>query len=308
MALFSASVMKPGSPAFRSLPAASRLNAISPMPLALSAIGPNTSMLIVSPVSVSIPMPVIATPNAMYSRFCASSHTATAPRIAAEMMSAAHTELSRPSARPEMMLVACPVRLARTTSCTGLYSVLVQYSVHLLSATARTMPMRQHHATDRLMPGLSGTWYRACDSSSGVTTNRVSPVRSTPRAFRRVNSSGVRSISVNARSATFARCSSDSLRHAASAFVRYPSSASSSLAAFAPFRSGPLRSSRSSFTCSVTPAGGCSSPTAVRSTGWSYSSWYMPLSMPRSTMYAASNFRYTMPNSMKPMVLMTALR
>src|SRR5436305_1066774 len=120
------------------------------MPLALSAIGPNTSMLIVSPVSVSMPMPHMATPNAMNSRFSASLHTATEPRMAAEMMITAHTELSRPSARPEMMLVACPVLLARTTSFTGLYSVLVQYSVHLLSATASRMPIRQHHATERL--------------------------------------------------------------------------------------------------------------------------------------------------------------
>jgi hypothetical protein len=32
------------------------------MPLALSATGPNTSMLMVLPVSVSMPMPHIATP------------------------------------------------------------------------------------------------------------------------------------------------------------------------------------------------------------------------------------------------------
>ncbi len=48
--------------------------------------GPNTSMLIVSPVRVSIPIPHIATPNAMYSKFCVSLHTDTDPRMAAEII------------------------------------------------------------------------------------------------------------------------------------------------------------------------------------------------------------------------------
>ena len=46
--------------------------------------------------------------------------------------------------------MACPVRLAFTTSFTGLYSVLVQYSVQSLSATASRMPIRQHSASGEI--------------------------------------------------------------------------------------------------------------------------------------------------------------
>src|SRR6478736_1702848 len=89
----------------------------------------------------------------------------TEPSKAVEMIKTAQTLDSYPRARPEMMLVACPVRLAFTTSLTGLYSVLVQYSVQRLRATARTMPMRQHQAADRSRPGFIGT-YRAVASSA----------------------------------------------------------------------------------------------------------------------------------------------
>ncbi len=40
--------------------------AISPMPFALSAMGPNESMATLLPVRVSMPMPVMATPYRMY--------------------------------------------------------------------------------------------------------------------------------------------------------------------------------------------------------------------------------------------------
>src|SRR5262249_31641288 len=99
----------------------------------------------------------------------------TEPRSAVEMIKTAQTLDSYPRARPEMMFVACPVRLAFTTSLTGLYSVLVQYSVQRLRATARRMPMRQHQAAERSRPSCKGT-YRAVASWARVSLPAESPL------------------------------------------------------------------------------------------------------------------------------------
>src|SRR5262249_27400286 len=115
------------------------------MPLALSATGPNTSMLMVLPVSVSRPMPHMATPYATKTGGVPV-YISTEVRIATAMMMTAQTVLSYPTAMPWMMLVACPVRQLLASDLTGSYSVPVQYSVHLLRAMARMMPTRHVQA------------------------------------------------------------------------------------------------------------------------------------------------------------------
>ncbi len=69
------------------------------MPLALSATGPNTSIEMVLPVSVSMPMPAMATPNAM-NVGVVPAYTSTLAIIAAAMISTAATVLSYPTAKP----------------------------------------------------------------------------------------------------------------------------------------------------------------------------------------------------------------
>ena len=63
------------------------------MPLALSATGPNTSIEIVLPVSVSMPMPVMATPKAT-NVGVVPAYTNALARIAAAIISTAATVLS----------------------------------------------------------------------------------------------------------------------------------------------------------------------------------------------------------------------
>src|SRR5262245_62080292 len=100
--------------------------------------------------------------------------------MAPAMMMIAQTVLSYPTAIPWMMLVAWPVRQLLASDLTGLYSVLVQYSVQKLSTTARIMPMRQVYAARMSRPSLSGTysWARTQTSVSLSTTLPFSITRS----------------------------------------------------------------------------------------------------------------------------------
>lgn len=95
------------------LRAFSSMPAISPMPLALSEIGPKESIATLLPVSVSMPMPVMATPYKTYATCSAGVLPMPEKITVEEKMVAAititdHTALSYPCTKPEMMVVAGP--------------------------------------------------------------------------------------------------------------------------------------------------------------------------------------------------------
>ena len=69
---------------------------ISPMPLALSAMGPKASMLMLLPVRVSCPMPHRATPYRIMVKL-SPWKMRTEARMAPAMTKTAHTELSMPT-------------------------------------------------------------------------------------------------------------------------------------------------------------------------------------------------------------------
>ena len=62
--------------------------------------------------------------------------------MARTMAMMAHTEDSRPSARPDRVRVAGPVRAVSATSLTGPRSVEVKCSVIWLATSIRTTPVR----------------------------------------------------------------------------------------------------------------------------------------------------------------------
>ena len=113
--------------------------AISPTPFALSTIGPKESMETVLPVSVSMPIPVRATPYAIIKGD--SPQNITVEEIIAPAMAMMdQTLLSSPLAIPDRITVAAPVSVASPICCTGLYLSDVKYSVRWLMARARIMP------------------------------------------------------------------------------------------------------------------------------------------------------------------------
>src|SRR3989304_6128833 len=98
--------------------------AISPIPLALSEIGPKESMATLLPVRVSIPMPVIATPYKIKVNECTGSEEIPPKirmeaKIVAAMTIIDQTEDSNPADTPDKINVAGPVSAALLISLTG---------------------------------------------------------------------------------------------------------------------------------------------------------------------------------------------
>src|SRR5438270_9956225 len=100
----------------------------SAMPPALSVIGPKVSIDSTYATVVSMPIVATAVPNkpglTFWDANAGDSDAAWVPNqydkpSAIEIMMAVMPVLSRPTAIPEMMLVAGPVREARASSCTG---------------------------------------------------------------------------------------------------------------------------------------------------------------------------------------------
>ncbi len=99
---------------------------ISAMPPALSVIGPNVS--IARTYATVVSMPIVATAVPKMPAFWPGERRVAAPACepkkydrpsATAMMIAVTPVLSKPTAMPEMMFVAGPVREARASSCTG---------------------------------------------------------------------------------------------------------------------------------------------------------------------------------------------
>mmetsp|Transcript_5515 Transcript_5515/g.13971 ORF Transcript_5515/g.13971 Transcript_5515/m.13971 type:complete len:213 (-) Transcript_5515:1439-2077(-) len=101
---------------------------ISTMPPALSAMGPNTSMVSTYAAVLSMPIVATAVPNSppVGSPVATSVSPAVCPTQYAEMMAAEMTSTgaavdSMPTPTPAIMLVPCPVVLASAIMRTGLY-------------------------------------------------------------------------------------------------------------------------------------------------------------------------------------------
>ncbi len=138
--------------------------AISPIPLALSEIGPNESMATLLPVSVSMPMPVMATPYKMNVARSTPSTPGIVPKMKIEatmvnaITSTDQTEDSNPTEIPFNIKVAGPVSAAFLMSLTGAASVPVKYSVKRSITMARMTPTptavgKRHHPPQVFMSG-----------------------------------------------------------------------------------------------------------------------------------------------------------
>src|SRR4030095_15065308 len=116
------------------------------MPFALSEIGPKESIATLLPVSVSMPIPVIATPYRMKVARSAPETPGMVPKIKMEAMivkamtSTDHTEDSNPTETPFKINVAGPVSADFLMSLTGAACVPVKYSVKRSIKMASTTP------------------------------------------------------------------------------------------------------------------------------------------------------------------------
>src|SRR3954453_21834983 len=92
--------------------------------------------------------------------------------MSAPMMRIDHTVDSRPIENPARIVVAAPVCDAAATSCTGLRSVEVKYSVRTWMTAARIRP------NDTAMPGFQDFMYMSESTSTAaaeMTAERKKP-------------------------------------------------------------------------------------------------------------------------------------